>query len=218
MKNTVTFCGGVLAIMSNLFANGKHIFCSNPRDPRKLFFSKLISQYKQNKKDRSSLPLSNHYKCNKGPNLSVEALLLSAISFRLLSDSIPADASSDSPLSSACASNLSGPSVPRLPPLPFRFLTPSVFHILSDASVSGSDYSASALPFPSSRFPLSAVPSVLIGSFRPRPFPLPSGLFPCLPSDFGTQLFCNSFRPSLSRLTVATSAPRPRPFGFGRSP
>ena len=80
----------------------------------------------KNKKDRSKLPLSNHYKCIKGPNLSVEALLLSAISFRLPSDSISAAASSDSPLLSAFASNLSGPSVPRLSPLPFRFLTPAV--------------------------------------------------------------------------------------------
>ena len=50
----------------------------------------------------------------------------SAISFRLPSDSISAAASSDSPLSSAFASDVSGPSIPRLSPLPFRFLTPAV--------------------------------------------------------------------------------------------
>ena len=50
----------------------------------------------------------------------------SAISFRLPSASISAAASSDSPLSSAFASNVSGPSIPRLSPLPFRFLTSAV--------------------------------------------------------------------------------------------
>ena len=50
----------------------------------------------------------------------------SAISFRLPSDSISAAASSDSPLSSAFASDVSGPSSSRLSSLPFRFLTPAV--------------------------------------------------------------------------------------------
>ena len=49
-----------------------------------------------------------------------------AISFRLPPASIPATASSGSPLSSAFASDLSGLSIPRLASLPFLFLTPSV--------------------------------------------------------------------------------------------
>ena len=89
---------------------------------------------------------------------------------------------SDSPLSSAFASNLSGPSVPRLSPLPFRFLTPSVFRILSDASVSGSDYSASVLPFllfpipPHSGFLSAPLPLSLLGlsPFSPTWFPMSS--------------------------------------------
>ena len=57
---------------------------------------------------------------------SARRIASSAISFRLPSDSISAAASSDSPLSSAFASDVSGPSIPRLSPLPFRFLTPAV--------------------------------------------------------------------------------------------
>ena len=51
----------------------------------------------------------------------------SAISFRLPPASISAAASSGSPLSSTFVSDFSGPSIPRLAPLPFRFLTPAVF-------------------------------------------------------------------------------------------
>ena len=65
-------------------------------------------------------------------------------------------------------------------PLPIRFL--------SSASLPVPATQPSVFPFPASRSPLSAVPSVLLGSLRPRPFPLPFSLFPCLPSDFGTQL------------------------------
>ena len=50
----------------------------------------------------------------------------SAISFRLPSASISAAASTDSPLPSAFASGGSGPSIQRLSPLPFRFLTSAV--------------------------------------------------------------------------------------------
>ena len=54
------------------------------------------------------------------------------------------------------------------------------------------------------------------GSFRPLPF----RLFPCFPSDFGTQLSCNSFLRLLFRITGATSAAgllfpaRPFPLAF----
>ena len=51
---------------------------------------------------------------------------LSAISFCLPPASISAAASSGSPLSSTFVSDFSRPSIPRLMPLPFRFLTPSV--------------------------------------------------------------------------------------------
>ena len=100
---------------------------------------------------------------------------------------------SDSPLSSAFASNLSGPSVPRLSPLPFRFLTPSVFRILSDASVSGSDYSASVLPFllfsvpPHRCFPDARLRLTVASSVRPlrsRFLGLPRSLRP----DFSCRL------------------------------
>ena len=61
---------------------------------------------------------------------------------------------------------------------------------------------SSVFPFPSSRFPLSAVLPVPI-------FPLPSSLLPCLSSDSSTQFTAISFLRLLSRLTVATSAPQP---------
>ena len=141
--------------MSNLFANGKYIFCSNPRDPRKLFFSKLISQYEQNKKDRGSLPLSFCYKRKKASTFQSRPLYSSAISFRLPSDSISAAASSDSPLLSAFTSNLSGPSVPRLSPLPFRFLTPAVSAFFRPLQFWVLTTQPSALSFPC--FPYSPV-------------------------------------------------------------
>ena len=64
----------------------------------------------------------------KGLDFSVEALVSSAISFRLPPASFSAAASSGSPLSSAFASDFlwAVPSA-SFRPLPFRFLTPAVF-------------------------------------------------------------------------------------------
>ena len=62
-------------------------------------------------------------------------------------------------------------------------------------------------PFPSSRSPLTAVLSVRSGFLRPLCSPLLSGLFPCLPSDFGTQLPAISFLRSLFRVTGTTQLP-----------
>ena len=79
---------------------------------------------------------------------------------------------------------------------------------------SGSDYSASVSSFPlSSRFPLTVVSSVLLFCFRFLGFPRsfrPS--FPCLLSRFFVLSFLHFLSPSLSRLTVATSAPLPSSF------
>ena len=100
----------------------------------------------------------------------------SAISFRLPSASISAAASSDSPLSSAFASDLSGPSIPRLTAASFPLSDLRCFSILSSASVLDSDYSASACPFllfpvlPRSCFPGARFRSRFLG------FPFLSGL------------------------------------------
>ena len=136
----------------------------------------------QNKKDRGKPPLSFHYECKKGPNLSVEALLLSAISFRLPSDSISAAASFRLTLVVRF----------RFQPLwAVRFTAftaslplsdPLCFGILSSASVSGSDYSASVLPFllfpipPHSGFLGAPLPLSLLGlsPFSPTWFPMSS--------------------------------------------
>ena len=87
------------------------------------------------------------------------------------------------------------------------------FRFLSSASL-GSDYSASVSSFPlSSRFPLTVVSSVLLFCFRFLGFPRsfrPS--FPCLLSRFFVLSFLHFLSPSLSRLTVATSAPLPSSF------
>ena len=75
------------------------------------------------------------------------AIASSAISFRLPSASISAAASSDSPLSSAFASDVSGPSIPRLIAASVPLSDLRCFSFLSSASVLDSDYSASAFPF-----------------------------------------------------------------------
>ena len=93
-----------------------------------------------------------------------QRIVSSAISFRLPSDSIPADAFSDSPLSSAFASDVSGPSIPRLAPLPFRFLTPAVSASFRPLQFWILTTQPSALSFPF--FPFSPVG----GSFGARPF------------------------------------------------
>ena len=71
-----------------------------------------------------------------------------------------------------------------------------------------------ALSFPFFPFPLAAVPSVLV-------FPLPSGLFPCLPSDSGTQLpavpfsvRCLASQWLPQRLSLLPLGFRPLPLGF----
>ena len=68
----------------------------------------------------------------------------------------------------------------------------------------------SVFPFPSSRSPLSAVPTVLLSS-SVRPVSMPS-------FRFRYSALCSSFLHPSSRPTVATPTSRPRPFGFGRSP
>ena len=128
----------------------------------------------------------------KGLDFSVEAVISSAISFRLPSDSIPADAFSDSPLSSAFASDLSGPSIPRLSPLPFRFLTPSVFAFFRSLQFRVLTTQPLFLPFPF--LPVSAsqwLPRCSPSAFASCVFPVLS----CLVSraflpGFGTQLYC----------------------------
>ena len=103
-------------------------------------------------------------------------LASSAISFRLPSASISAAASSDSPLSSAFAFDVSGPSIPRLIAASFPLSDLRCFGILSSASVLDSDYSASAFPFllfpvpPRSCFPGARFRSRFLG------FPFLSGL------------------------------------------
>ena len=119
---------------------------------------------------------------------------------------------SDSPLLSAFASNLSGPSVSRLSPLPFRFLTPSVsaffrplqFRVLTTQPLCFLSFS--------SRFRLTVAFSVR--PFRFRFLGSPPSLrpgFPCLPSGFSySALLFVSFRPSLLRShSCSTGAYRP---------
>ena len=66
-----------------------------------------------------------------------------------------------------------------------------------------SDYSAFRSFFsPLPDLPCAAVLSVRFGFFRPRPFPLPFRLFPCVTSDSSTQL------PAISFLRVALSCHR----------
>ena len=98
-------------------------------------------------------------------------------------------------------------------PLPFRFLTPAVsasFHPLQPAS----DYSAFCSFF-------SLLPVLPWQRFLRCFFPLPAGLFPCLPSDSGTQLsaFPFSVRCLASqwlpqRLSLLPCGSRPFPLGF----
>ena len=78
---------------------------------------------------------------------SARRIASSAISFRLPSASISAAASSDSPLSSAFASDVSGPSSQRLITASLPLSDLRCFSFLSSASVLDSDYSASAFPF-----------------------------------------------------------------------
>ena len=100
----------------------------------------------------------------------------SAISFRLPSASISAAASADSPLSSAFALDLSGPSIQRLSPLPFRFLTSAVsaffrplqFWILTTQPLLFLSFS--------SRLRLAAASPVRPSAFASWPFPAPSDL------------------------------------------
>ena len=76
-------------------------------------------------------------KYKKRPNFTARTLFVlfihylaiasSAISFRLPSVSIPADASTDSPLSSTYVFDISRQSIPRFASFPFNFLTSAVF-------------------------------------------------------------------------------------------
>ena len=143
---------------------------------------------------------------------------MSAISFRLPPDSISAAASSGSPLSSTFVSDFSGPSIPRLAPLPFRFLTPAVsalfrmlqFWVLTTQPLFFLSFSTRfrlTVAFP---VPASALAST-VSPFSPAWFPMPSfqvpvlgfavrflSLFPaslpqlfhrCLPSAFASGIF-----------------------------
>ena len=74
----------------------------------------------------------------------------------------------------------SRPSIPRLIVASFPLSDPRCFGILSSASVLDSDYSAFRSFF-------SLLPVLPCRRFLRCFFPLPSGLFPCLPSDSGTQ-------------------------------
>ena len=109
------------------------------------------------------------HKIKKVPTFQSRPFSLSAISFRLLPASISAAASSGSPLSSAFASNLSGPSIPRLITASFLLSDLRCFGFLSSASVLDSDYSASVLPFllfpvlPHSCFPGARLRSRFLG-------------------------------------------------------
>ena len=77
--------------------------------------------------------------------------------------------------------------------------------------------------FPFSPFPLTAVLPVRSGFFRPLRFPPTSGLFPCLPSDSGTQPPAFPFSVLLFRITGTPTAsgllfparPLPLAFAFG---
>ena len=91
----------------------------------------------------------------------------------------------------------------------------SLFHFFSSASfrtfclpstffrplLPASDYSAFCTSF-------SLLPAFAMHRYLGASFPLLSSLFPCLPSNSGTQFSCISFHPSLSRPTAATSVPR----------
>ena len=128
--------------------------------------------------------------------------MLSAISFRLPSDSFPTVASSDSPLSSAYAFDFSRPSSLRFASFAFNFLSSAVFRFLSLASVLDSDYSASVSDFPtSSCLRLTVASSVLALFFRFKRLPrylMPD--FSCIPSRFWySHLLFVSFCPSLIR-------------------
>ena len=83
-------------------------------------------------------------------------------------------------------------------PLPIRFL--------SSASLPVPATQPSVFPFPSSRFPLTAVPAVLLPS-SVRPVSMPS-------FRFRYSACCNSFLRSPARFTAATPAPQPSPFRF----
>ena len=129
-------------------------------------------------------------------------IVSSAISFCLPSDSIPADASSDSPLSSACASDFLWAVHSTTCAASFPLSDPLCFGSLSVTSVSGSDYSASVLPF--LFLPVSAsqwLPRCARVSFGPLAFPVLSDLVSrvfLLGSSYSALLFV-SFRPSLLR-------------------
>ena len=125
----------------------------------------------------------------------------SAISFRLPPASISADASSGSPLSSACALDLLWAVHSTACAVSFPLSDLRCFGILSSASVLDSDYSASVLPFLT--FPVpphSCFPGARLGSRLPRFPPSLQPDFSCLPSRFlYSALLFVSFHSSLLR-------------------
>ena len=122
--------------------------------------------------------------CNKkGPDFSVETVisfvcnfLSSSAGFNLCSCFSPAH-----PCLPLSFPTFSRPSIPRLIVASFPLSDPRCFGILSSASVLDSDYSAFRSFF-------SLLPVLPCRRFLRCLFPLPSSLFPCLPSDSGTQL------------------------------
>ena len=126
------------------------------------------------------------------PPLTAWRIVSSAISFRLPPASISADASPDSPLSSAFASNFLWAVHSTACVVSFPLSDPLCFDFLSSVSVLGSDYSASVLLFhffsvpPHSCFPDARLRSRLLG------FLFLSGLVSraFLP-DSCTQLYCS---------------------------
>ena len=148
--------------------------------------------------------LTNSFVCN---------FLSSSAGFNLCSCFFPAH-----PCLPLSLPTVSGPSIPLFSQLPFRFLTPSVFHILSDASVSGSDYSAFRLSFPF--FPISP-DGGSFGALRFLSSPSPSSSVRLVSTPlfrFRYSASCNSFLRLLFRLTVATSAPQPSSFRLPAAP
>ena len=118
----------------------------------------------------------------KGPDFSVETVisfvcnfLSSSAGFNLCSCFFPAH-----PCLPLSFPTFSRPSIPRLIAASFPLSDPRCFGILSSASVLDSDYSAFRSFF-------SLLPVLPCRRFLRCFFPLPSGLFPCLPSDSGTQ-------------------------------
>ena len=101
-------------------------------------------------------------------------------------------------------------SIPRFAPLPFLFLTPFCFSLLSNPSVLGFDYSASVFPFllflvpPHSCFPSARLRSRFLG-FPFLPGPISRAFLP----GSRTRLpvcFLSSFLASLRSHSCSTSA------------